>query len=176
MMATTLGTLTIGPASRDDLSVVMDIYDEAAQWLHSKGFHYWHHPQPMWIWDLVEDDIEAGCVFLCRALTDGRAVGTLRILWADRAMWPEDGGDEGSGEAGYVHGLAIRPDVRGHGVGAAMLEWAKGHIRAHGRKFIRLDCEASNPALRQYYEKLGFVFRGEMTNETHTGARYEMAL
>jgi ribosomal protein S18 acetylase RimI-like enzyme len=171
MMNSRLGLLAIRPASQGELSVVMDIYDEAAQWLHSKGIHYWMYPQPLSIWDLVEDDIQEECVFLCRIQADGRAVGTIRVLWADSAMWPEEAGD-----AGYIHGLATRTEARGQGVGAAMLGWAKGHVRAHGKKYIRLDCEASNPVLRQYYEKLGFVFRGEITHDGYVGARYEMAL
>ena len=166
-----LGTLTIRPASPEELSVVMDIYDDAARWLHAQGIYYWAYPQPRWIWDSVASDIEKGCVFLCRAQADGRAVGTLRILWADPAMWPED-----AGNAGYIHGLALHTEARGHEVGAAMLEWAKGHLRAHERIFMRLDCEASNPILRKYYERLGFAFRGEAAHDGYVGARYEMAV
>ncbi len=171
MTISPLGALTLNTASPDELSVVMEIYDDAAQWLHSKGIHYWASPQPQWIRDLVENDIKKGSVFLCRTQADGRAVGTLRILWTDAEMWPEDASD-----AGYIHGLAIRSAVRGHGIGVAMLEWARGYIRAHGKAYMRLDCEASNPMLRRYYENLGFVPRGEVTVESHTGARYEMTL
>lgn len=171
MTISPLGPLTINPASPDELSVVMEIYDEAAGWLHSKGIVYWAYPQPPWIWDLVKHDIENGCVFLCRTQADGRAVGTLRILWSDPAIWPAAADD-----AGYIHGLAIRLDVRGYGVGAAMLEWAKDYLRSHGKAYLRLDCEAGSPALRQYYEKLGFAPCGEITHNDYVGARYEMGV
>ncbi len=165
------GMLTVHPASPEELSAVVEIYDDAARWLHAKGIYYWAYPQPRWIRDLVARDIEDGCVFLCRTRADDRAVGTLRILWADPAMWPED-----VGNAGYIHGLAIRTEVRGRGLGVAMLEWAKGHLRAHARIFMRLDCEAGNPGLRRYYERLGFAFRGEAAHNGYVGARYELAV
>ena len=171
MTDSSLGTLTIRPAREDELGLVMAIYDDAAQWLHSKGIHYWAYPQPQWIWDLVGSDIGKGYVFLGCTPADSRAVGTIRVLWSDPEVWPED-----AGEAGYVHGLAIRSEVRGHGVGAAMLEWAKGHIRAHGKKYVRLDCEAANPLLRRYYERLGFAFRREVRHGDYVGACYEMTL
>jgi GNAT superfamily N-acetyltransferase len=148
------GTLTIRPASPEELSVVMDIYDDAARWLHAQGIYYWAYPQPWWIRDLVASDIEKGCVFLCRAQAEGRAVGTLRILWADPAMWPED-----AGNAGYIHGLAVRTDARGHGVGAAMLEWAKAPPGARG--FSCGWIARPQPILRRYYERLGTAFRAK---------------
>lgn len=160
----------ITSATLDDLPTVIEIYDEAAYWLRERGLGGWPHPQPQWIIDTVRQDIEQGLVYLCRA-QDGRAIGTLRLLWSDPEVWPEEAGD-----AGYVHGLAIRNDVRGQRVGERMLEWAKDSIRSRGRRYLRLDCDAGNVALRRYYETRGFTFRGKLAQERHVAARYEMKL
>lgn len=170
MIDSPLGPVTIAPAGLDDLSTVLAIYDDGALFLRSKGFSNAPYPQPGWVRDIVHGDIAAGTVFLCRHQS-GRAIGTIRLLWSDRGMWPE-----GSAEALYVHGLGIRNDVRGHGIGALMLQWAKGYARSHGRQYLRLDCEATNLALRHYYERLGFAFCGERAQARHVGARYELRL
>jgi ribosomal protein S18 acetylase RimI-like enzyme len=163
--------LTMTLARPDELDVVLGIYDEAAQWVTERGFGHWEYPQPQWIRQLVAMDIEQSRVYLARARNSDHVLGTLRILWRDAEVWPEDGD-----EAGYVHGLAIRAEARGRGLGAQMLDWAATHIRAQGKRFLRLDCDAGNSLLCGYYERLGFAFRGEVSAGHHVGARYEKAL
>ena len=167
MIESPLGTLIITPASKDELDVVIEIYDDAALWLTAQGSRQWPYPQPQWIRDAIEGRIEQGQVFLCRA-PDDRAIGTIRVQWADPNVWPED-----SGDAGYIHGLATRRELKGQGIGRLMLEWARDYIRANGKKYLRLDCVADNPALRRYYENLGFRFCGEVADVHHLAARYE---
>jgi RimJ/RimL family protein N-acetyltransferase len=42
-----------------------------------------------------------------------------------------------------------------------------------GKKFIRLDCMAENPALCAYYEQVGFTHRGETQGKGWKAALYE---
>ena len=101
----------------------------------------------------------------------GRAIGTLRFEWSDPYLWPHDPDD-----AGYVHSLATRNSVRGHGIGAALLEWAKEHVRARGRSRMRLDCWGNNAALCAYYERLGFTFCRQVEHPRFCANLYEMLL
>jgi GNAT superfamily N-acetyltransferase len=107
---------------------------------------------------------------------EGAAVATLTLSWSD-VLWPDDG------RAGYLHRFATRQ--AGTGLGAALLHWATDAVRARGRDRLRLDCPAENGALRGYYERAGFVHRGDVV--LHPGAvrwsdhrptisRYELAL
>ena len=65
------------------------------------------------------------------------------------------------GDAGYVHGLAIRRDFAGKGLGREFLRWAEDRVAASGKKYLRLDCAAENRALNEYYRRAGFSYRGE---------------
>ena len=105
-------------------------------------------------------------------MRDDYAVGTLRFAWQDNELW----NDEAGHEAGYVHTMAIRPILHGHKLGETLIDWAKTHVRSRNRQSLRLDCVATNLALRQYYERLGFRFCGEATHLDFTGALYEWSI
>ncbi len=162
--------ITMQPAQPEELNTVMDILDDAARWLHSRGIKQWPYPTPPSEWPRMARHIATGEVYLAR-LEDGRAVGTLRFERKDPELWHDD-----AGIAGYVHDFAIHDSVRGQGIGAAMLEWAKGHIRARGKQLLRLDCVANNPALNRYYRDIGLTYRGQGHDRNYIGSLYEVAL
>jgi ribosomal protein S18 acetylase RimI-like enzyme len=153
------------------MDLLIEILAETAFWLQTRGIVQWQWPPPPDLRDKMADKIQQGQVYLARAASNQYAIGTLRFEWQDTTLW-----HDGVGEAGYVHSLAVRPHLHGHKVGETLLEWAKGHVRSHNRKCLRLDCVASNFALRRYYEKLGFRFCGEATYEDFTAALYELEL
>jgi GNAT superfamily N-acetyltransferase len=163
-----LGPIRLETARPDDLPVVMGILDECATWLHSRGIAQWALPQPPHEWEKMRVQIALGHVSLARMEADRSLVGTLRIEWED-PFW----GDHGAGEAGYVHALAIRDHVRGHGLGVQLLQWAEAQTASRGRSYIRVDCWAENAHLRRYYESLGFQYRGDFMDGAWRGALYE---
>ncbi len=152
---TSLGAISIEAAKPEDLSTVIEIIDAAAAWLHSKGItRQWLSPAPKKFQEFIEKEIAKGEVYLAR-LADGSAIGTLRFEWHDADLWCND-----PAGGGYVHSFATHPRVRGHQIGAAMLTWAKEHVRARGRRYLRLDCWGGNQPLCDYYTRLGFAFCG----------------
>jgi len=164
-------SLSIRPALPHELAIVMAIQDDAAAWLKANGIRQWTSPLPRSCWDYVERAIASREVYLACWPECGYAVGTLRLKWTDPRLWPAD-----PEAAAYVHDLAVRRNLKGHRIGALMLEWAKEQARARGRAYLRLDCVAWNPALRQYYEHIGFTCRGEVTQGTYVAALYEFRL
>ena len=85
----------------------------------------------------------------------GRAVGTFALQWSDEVTWgkvPEN--------AGYVHGLAIRQNFAGRGLGRELLRRAESSAAMSGKRYLRLDCVAENRALNEYYQRAGFGYRG----------------
>jgi len=162
-----LGPILLETALPDELPVVMGILDECAAWLHSRGIAQWALPQPPHEWEKMRAQIALGHVTLARLEADRSLVGTLRIEWEDR-FW-----DDYSDVAGYVHALAICNHVRGHQIGADLLQWAQGQIAGRGRKYIRLDCWKENAHLRHYYENLGFQYCRDFTDGKWSGALYE---
>lgn len=133
-----------GPA---DAAAVIAVLDAARARSAATGYDLW----PLgFTAERLEPALGAGQTFLA-VDRDGSAIGTITVervdpLWADRA----DGV-----VAGYVHRVAVRD--RGTGLGAALLDWADGHVAGFGGDRLRLDCIAWDPPLRCYYERAGFA-------------------
>ena len=147
------GEIRIVRARASELDTVLSILEEAAQWLVSTGIEGW---QPgSFSRQRIADRIEREEMYL--AEVGGRSAGTLALQWSDEETWgnvPED--------AGYVHGLAIRRDFAGQGLGRELLRWAEDRAAASGKRYLRLDCVAENRALNEYYRRAGFVYCGRV--------------
>ena len=100
---------------------------------------------------------------------DDSPAGVLWIKWADAGCWGDAGSDR---TAGYVHGLGVRQEWAGAGIGVALLEWASSYIGSRGRRIARLECDAGSSGLCAYYESLGFVDRGLVSPDDQL-RRYE---
>ncbi|HUY79944.1 MAG TPA: GNAT family N-acetyltransferase [Ktedonobacterales bacterium] len=137
---------TITRATLADLGAVIDLYEDAARWLTARGIDQWR-PGDYTV-ERARGNIERDVVYL--AWREGRPVGKFTLVWDDPEVWGEQPPD-----AGYVHGLAVARSEAGLGV--VMLRYAARMVAQAGRRYLRLDCLASNQALRDYYTRAGFT-------------------
>jgi ribosomal protein S18 acetylase RimI-like enzyme len=154
-------------AQASHLGTVLSILTEAGEWLAAKGIPMWGPGR--FRAQVIASSIERGEVYL--AMQGRWAIGTIALQWSDTVIWGDDAGD-----AAYVHRLAIRRAFAGKGLGFHLLRWAESAAAAQGKRYLRLDCMAENPVLREYYERAGFEYRGETCGEGWTAARYEKCL
>ncbi|HEX9057360.1 MAG TPA: GNAT family N-acetyltransferase [Ktedonobacterales bacterium] len=161
---TPAGSMRITRAEPGDERAIVEIDLDVRQWLLSRDIDPGQPPRP--IEDIVADRVAAGQVYL--ASIGGDPVATVTLLWEDPESWGDVPND-----AVYVHGLAVRRAAAGNGIGRALLDWAARTAVAAGRAHVRLDCMASNPALRDYYVRTGFTYRGDVTLGRYTLSRYE---
>jgi hypothetical protein len=155
-------------ATREDAAVVLSVLDDAAAWLASRGIQQWPSAfAPVWILP----DIEAGRTWL--AVSGSKPVATVTLGWSD-PLWPDDE------RAGYVHRLArVRAAPA---LGDQLLAWVTTQVDRQRRDLIRLDCVATNSALRTYYERRGFHHRrdavvgGAPGERTTTGTKTLVSL
>lgn len=139
-------------ARQEDVETVGRLLDEATVWVGELGHEQWPLPFPP---AELAAAIDRDEVYV--AEVDAEPVGTVTILSDDPVYWGERPPD-----AHYVHKLAVRRDRTGHGLGAAIVEWADARAAASGRRFLRLDCLRDDPGIRAYYERLGFEHRGDL--------------
>ena len=152
--------LRIVPATPSDVDMVIDLLEEGARWLQAMGIEQWPVGVFSALHDLLTKHVAVGEVFL--GVQADFVVATIRLQWSDHEMWPED-----EGEAGYVHGLAVRRAWAGRGIGRRMLRWAEATVKQEGKRYLRLDCVAHNERLVRYYLEAGFEPRGQV--ESHWG-------
>ena len=63
--------------------------------------------------------------------------------------------------AGYIQTVYVRPDQRGHGLGAALIGWAEQRI-ARESPNVFLCVSSFNVAARRLYERLGYQVVGNL--------------
>ena len=148
--------LRVVAAERDDLRRYIDLLEELADWLESRGIRQSPRGRVALSSAYFAGSIARQEVHL--AFMGGRLAGTLRVLMDDPIVWPEFT----SGDAVYVYNLGVRRTWAGCGIGGRLLEWAASRATGLGRRFLRLDCRSDNAFLRRYYEEKGFIERGEV--------------
>ena len=76
----------------------------------------------------------------------------------------------------YLHKLAIRHDLSTKGLGAELLRFGLNQAQSENLDYVRLDCVASNRALRDYYERHGFRLARVENNGEVDLALYQLPL
>lgn len=143
--------LEVRQARSADLDTVLSILEDAARWMVRQRHSGWT-PESFSRRRIAE--IIGRCEMYL-ALLAGQAVGTFALQWSDEETWgtvPDD--------AGYIHGLAVRRDFAGRGLGRALLRWTENRVSLSKKTYLRLDCTAENDALNAYYRRAGFDYRG----------------
>ena len=156
--------MNVRRAQQEDALTVAGLLDEATVWVNDLGFSQWPLPFPR---DQLAAAIDRGEVYVVES-EDGEGVATVSMLPDDPEYWGDQPPD-----AFYVHKLAVRRDQAGRGIGAAIVEWANAEAAEAGREFLRLDCLADNPGIRDYYEDLGFEHRGDLVLDGQKMSLYE---
>ena len=156
--------MNVRRAQQEDAQTVAGLLDEATVWVNDLGFSQWPLPFPR---DQLAAAIDRGEVYVVES-EDGDGVATVSMLPDDPEYWGDQPPD-----AFYVHKLAVRRDQAGRGIGAAIVEWANAEAAEAGREFLRLDCLADNPGIRDYYEDLGFEHRGDLVLDGRKMSLYE---
>jgi GNAT superfamily N-acetyltransferase len=160
--------LSIRQATPQDIDVVSDILIEAAAWLEQSGMPLWRQDelQP----NNISAEVRSGLFFLAEC--DDEPAGTIKFQLEDTLFWPDVQQDESA----FVHRLAIKRRFAGGEVSSALLLWAIARTGALGRRYLRLDYEASRPRLRALYERMGFRFHSNRQVGPYYVSRYEFDL
>lgn len=149
-------TFHLVTAERGDLDRYIELLEELADWLETRGIRQWPRGRVRRSLQYFAESIDRREVHL--AFVDHELAGTLRLLMRDPIVWPECTSDD----AVYVYNLAVRRRWAGQEMGGRLLNWAERRAASLGRRFVRLDSMPDNAFLRGYYERQGFVSRGEV--------------
>ncbi|MER7515010.1 GNAT family N-acetyltransferase [Streptomyces sp. NPDC126499] len=147
--------IKIRQGGREDVPVMLGIFDSAVAWLNGRGITaQWgtdpFSARPKTV-EMVEQVVAEGNPWI--AEIDGTPVGTLTLTphpgtYVAPATEPER----------YIRFLATHGRFHGHGVGAALLAHAADETRRAGVSLLRVDCFAgSEGRLVEYYERQGFT-------------------
>ncbi len=164
---TSAGLIAVTQAQAPDVDAMVAMLNDAGAGLAAKGIDQWEPGR--FSREGSAAAIKRGEVYVASlGGKGGEIVGTLRLQWTDDLFWGTQADD-----AGYVHALCVKYAYAGHQIGLGLLRWAENQAAKAGRKFLRLDCMAANPALRNYYLKAGFTFVDEWQKNGWSAALFE---
>jgi ribosomal protein S18 acetylase RimI-like enzyme len=72
----------------------------------------------------------------------------------------------------YLHRLAVLPEARGCGVGAALVAAVEKSARDAGRTWVTLGVRIALPENRRYYERLGYCVVAEGTHKGYSSLTF----
>jgi GNAT superfamily N-acetyltransferase len=77
---------------------------------------------------------------------DNQIIAMYRLMEQDLDYWGKQ-----ENNAYYLHSLVVHPDFKGLQLGSQILQSIMVKAKKDGKLFLRLDCDASNSKLCQYY-------------------------
>lgn len=139
-------------ACQNEQEVAFILLKEAAQTLQSKKIDQWK----FWLNPSTEKTkwIKEGFAkkeFYFITVSD-EIIGMFRLLDKDPLYW-----GEAKAKAKYIHSLVIRTKYSGNQIGKKVLDKIMLQTINQGIFLLRLDCNAANEKLCNYYESQGFI-------------------
>jgi Acetyltransferase (GNAT) family len=156
-------------ATPDDLPVILDLIDAAAEWLRTRDTDQWSVPWP------TEQERDARVL---RGLLAGRTwlVEDYGIPVATVTCRPDGNPDlwtprELLEQAGYMSRLVLNRKYAGTAAGAALTDWAAVRARReYHAESLRIDVWTTNTRLHGYYQDRGFIFLRFCADENYPSA------
>ena len=139
----------------NDLDFLMDITRRCIDYLNEQGIYQWDEIYPsrkdfhndiaeQHLYSIINDDKLCGCI----------CINQFEYPGYENANW--------MGSAFFViHKMIIDPQKEGQGFGKFVMLQTEKIARAKHKDSIRLDCFKENERANKFYQKLGYVIRGE---------------
>lgn len=136
-----------------ELDKALNFFKAAAESIAKKNIDHWQYwknpPQEKVAW--VQEGFEKEEFFFIENLQKD-SIGMLRIMEEDLTYWGKM-----PNTAKYIHSLVVLDEFQGKNVGKIILKKVAKIARKQGFEYLRLDCEAKNTKLCQYYEQQDFT-------------------
>jgi GNAT superfamily N-acetyltransferase len=101
---------------------------------------------------------------------NGLPVAAFVLLETDPEFWP----DIPEGESMFIHKVVVARAWKGQNLSAQVLDFSSQQVLERGKKFLRLDTDATRPALCNLYERYGFTRVGRRLIKDFDYALYEL--
>ncbi|MFE8699991.1 GNAT family N-acetyltransferase [Cytobacillus sp. FJAT-54145] len=140
-----------------DCDQVIKMLKEIALWMKKNGINQWKFLLEGGDDEEIKEAISKQETFI--VTKNNQLIATFTLLntqseW-DQHIWGEDI----SNNVLYLHRLAIIPTYMKKRIGKELLDWIVTNVR-DDKKYLRLDCVASNSKLNQFYQNYGFDLIG----------------
>ena len=161
-------------ATLSDLEPILSLFKEVSLSLKKKKvsqWSYWQDPPKDKIEWVIEGLKKNEFYFVLNEV--GEKTGLFRLLIHDTLYWDKKGMDTG---VRYIHSLVVKPEFTGLRIGETVLKKVIDDLKDKGVAALRLDCDASNKRLCDYYKGFGFKKAGSKKTKYSVNNLYELTL
>jgi len=158
-----------GPAVPEDAEEIFGLIRQRLAWMEERGIRQW---QADTYWEIFPpshyyDAIAQGRLMVLR-VSEGGPILSAGVLASEDHLWPD------GGKAFYLHNFVTA--LSAPGAGSLFLRHCEDYARSCGKDALRLDCDAANQPLNDYYARQGYEPRGTLMNGDDLGRRWEKRL
>ncbi len=141
-----------------DIKRILQIISQAREYFKNAGIPQWQGEYPSR--DIIERDIAAGESYVCE--DGGCVIAFCAIVGGAEPDYARiyEGEWKNSREYMSLHRVAVTPECKGRGVGAAFVSMAVEIAHERGIYDIRCDTHRDNLSMRRMLEKNGFEYCG----------------
>jgi GNAT superfamily N-acetyltransferase len=150
----------------EELEVFSSLICSVAQELENQG-------QPLWDQEWLQPQAlieKYGLESMHLGWINGLPVAAFVLLETDPEFWP----DILENESLFIHKVVVARAWKGHNLSSQVLDFAARQVLERGKKFLRLDTDATRPALCNLYERYGFTRVGRRLIKDFDYALYEL--
>ena len=153
-------------ATLDDIDAVHALLARAGEGLATLGFNNWVPAYPR---ERLVESVQARALWVVRDEGTGKLQATYTLRTTPIHPYGEFGWGTLGQEVRYLGRLAVDPAMQGTGIGRWCLRHVATECTREGVASVRCDVLSANNKLRRFYERFGFVARGE---REHSGWRF----
>lgn len=149
--------MNIKLASIDDQFNILTLLNDVTKKLLSLNIMQWEYP-----WDIkvVEQDIVNGYQYI--VIEDNKIIAAFSLKDMPINYWT----NVESNNQMYLYRIAVDPSYQGRNTGINICDWVLNYANQN-KKEIYLDCWAGNEKLRTFYEKAGFHYVSDFSEEDY---------
>jgi GNAT superfamily N-acetyltransferase len=134
-------------ARRDDVDALIALI--AADALRAAEFGVDAEARAGYVRAFETIDADASQLLVALEGPDGAVVGTMQLTFIP-------GLSRGGATRMQIEAVRVAEELRGLGLGGAMIEWAIGYAGEHGARLVQLTSDARRTEAHRFYERLGF--------------------
>ena len=149
-----------------DIDAVLELIQKRIKWMDKNNIYQWNKTNYLSCYpkEYFEELVSKGQLFAMKDEMTGSIFGAVALLEEDK-RWNDNL------PSYYIHNLVSDTDIRG--IGEAIINCCEKMAVNNHKNRIRLDCQAKNQKLNEYYQKLGFQYVEKIQDGNYIGNKRE---
>lgn len=156
-------------AIKTDIDEILMLIEKRIEWMNENNIDQWNKTNYLECYpkEYFEEMVSEGQLYVIKDGKFGSIIGSVTLLEQDK-RWND------SSQSYYIHNLVSDTEVSD--IGVTIINFCEQIAIKNDKNKIRLDCQASNYKLNEYYAKLGFEYIGSVQDDNYTGNKREKKL